>query len=238
MRAHETFLSRWIDAAYVQEFVYGGIDGAVTTFAVVAGATGGQLGTTVVIILGLANLLADGFSMAVGNFFATRAERDHYNRNWYIEEWEIDNMPEMERNEVREIYRQKGFEGELLERAVAQITSNRQVWLNTMMHDELGLQAVDRRPLHTALATFISFNLVGLIPLLAYLPAELNASPPTRLFVISCAATGLALALVGGLKTVVTGQRWYRGVLETLALGGLAALLAYFAGDLLRGLLG
>ena len=81
---------------YIGEFVYGGIDGAITTFAVVAGAEGASLGISVVIILGLANLIADGFSMSVGNFFSTKAEKDNFDKHRQLEYWEIENLREKE----------------------------------------------------------------------------------------------------------------------------------------------
>lgn len=235
--AHGTAVGRWIDPAYVQEFVYGSIDGVVTTFAVVAGSAGASLGTDVVIILGLANLIADGFSMAVGNFFSVRAERAHFERNRAQEEWEVDHLPEREREEIRQIYRHKGFSGRLLEEVTGVITGNREVWIDTMMKEELEMMKEERRPLHTALATFLSFLLVGLIPLAAYILAEVVHIAQGNLFGISIAGTAVALSLIGALKTLVTGQRWYRGAIETILLGGIAAVLAYVAGDLLRQLL-
>src|SRR5688500_14019483 len=85
-----------IDKSYISEFVYGGIDGTVTTFAVVAGAAGAKLDVSVVIILGMANLIADGFSMSVGNYFSTQAELDNYDKHRAVENWEIDNLPDQE----------------------------------------------------------------------------------------------------------------------------------------------
>lgn len=140
---------------YISEFVYGGIDGAITTFAVVAGAEGASLGISVVIILGLANLIADGFSMSVGNFFSTKASRDNFDRHKAIEVWEVDNLHETEKEEIREIYAAKGFRGELLEQVVDVITSDKEVWIDTMMKEELELIKDDKTPVKTASVTFI-----------------------------------------------------------------------------------
>ena len=96
---------------YLAEFVYGAIDGTVTTFAVVAGATGASLSSIVVIILGFANLIADGFSMAVGNFLSEKTQRDLIARERKREEWEIKAVPAGEREEIREIFRRKGLKG-------------------------------------------------------------------------------------------------------------------------------
>jgi vacuolar iron transporter family protein len=219
---------------YIAEFVYGGIDGAITTFAVVAGATGADLQISVVIILGFANLLADGFSMSVGNFFSTKAEQDSYEKHKAVEYWEIDNLREKEIEEVREIYAAKGFKGELLEQVVAQIISNKDVWVDTMMKEELQLIKDERTPVKTASMTFISFLLIGLIPLLSYVGAWIFKWEETNLFLYSCLLTGIGLTIVGSLKSMVTEKNKFIGIAETLGLGGLAAILAYFVGAVLE----
>src|SRR3989338_5434381 len=117
---------------YLGEFVYGAIDGTVTTFAVVAGATGASLDFVIVIILGFANLLADGFSMACGNFLSEKTQVQYIAKERKREEWEIKNTPQGEIEEVRQIYKRKGFKGKDLERAVQIITSNKKVWVDTM----------------------------------------------------------------------------------------------------------
>jgi VIT1/CCC1 family predicted Fe2+/Mn2+ transporter len=204
---------------------------------VVAGAAGANLSISVVIILGMANLFADGFSMSVGNFLSTRAERDAYDRHRKTEIWEIENLPEKEVEEIREIYAAKGFSGALLEEVVQVITANKEVWLETMMREELGLVKDDKMPYKTAGVTFISFLLIGVIPLLSYLFAPFFPAGDNRLFIISCAATGLALAIIGQLKSIVTGKSRWRGTLETVALGGLAAFVAYYVGFVLERIL-
>ena len=99
---------------YLPEFVYGSIDGIVTTFAVVAGASGAGLSVNIILILGLANLFADGLSMSIGSYLSKKAERDSYNKHLMIEEWEVENMPDVERKEVEEIFRAKGFTGGIM----------------------------------------------------------------------------------------------------------------------------
>ena len=217
---------------YISEFVYGGIDGAITTFAVVAGAAGAEAGIYWVLIFGFANLIADGFSMSVGNFFSVKAEHDTFEKHKKIEYWEVAHLPEKEKEEIREIYQRKGFEGELLEQVVEVITSNKEVWVDTMMKEELEMIKDTKSPFKTALATFLSFNAIGFIPLVSYVMSALF-DYQGQLFAISCVATGVALLLVGYLKSEVTSTSHWKGMLETLLLGGLAALLAYLAGDVL-----
>jgi len=219
---------------YVGEFVYGGIDGSVTTFAVVAGSAGANLDISVVLILGFANLIADGFSMSVGNYFSTKTEIENYNRHKRIEYWEVENLPEKEKEEIREIYEAKGFEGELLEKVVETITGDKDRWVDVMMKEELEMQKEDRSPLSTAFVTFISFLVVGLIPLLSYVFSDNTNTASGRLFMLSCIFTGLAFVVIGLMKSYVAKTSKIRSMAETLLLGGLAALLSYFVGDLLE----
>jgi VIT1/CCC1 family predicted Fe2+/Mn2+ transporter len=121
----------------LEDFVYGATDGAVTTFAVVAGVVGASLSPSIVLILGFANLPADGFSMAVGNYLAAKAQREYIEKARKREEWEIDNLVEQEKQEIRDIYTKKGFKDELLDEIVRVITSRRKVWVDTMMREEL-----------------------------------------------------------------------------------------------------
>jgi len=142
---------------YIGEFVYGGIDGSVTTFAVVAGATGGGLDSSVVIILGFANLIADGFSMSVGSYLSTKSEKHNYEKHKAIEYWEIEHLREREIEEVREIYTKYGFEGKLLEDIVAHIITDKDRWVEVMMKEELEMQAETKTPLGMGAATFAAF---------------------------------------------------------------------------------
>ena len=223
-------------ASHLGDFVYGAIDGTVTTFAVVAGAAGADLGAAVVIILGVSNLIADGFSMAVSNYLGSRAELDRQEQARREEERHIRLMPEGEREEIRQLFRAKGFEGEDLERAVEVITSDEKRWVEMMMSEELGFPPVEPAPAKAGLATFVAFLIVGAIPLISYL---VNLAFPETIaepFTVSIVLTAAAFLLVGALKSAVVGQRIFRGSAETLVLGGIAAALAFFVGRLLEGI--
>lgn len=113
----------------------------------VAGAEGAGLGVIVVVILGLANLIADGFSMSVGNFFSTKAERDNFEKHRQVEYWKVENLREKEIAKIRQIYEAKGFKEELLEEVVEVITANKDVWVDTMMKEEL--EMVQEKKPHT-----------------------------------------------------------------------------------------
>lgn len=222
---------------YLGEFVYGGIDGSVTTFAVVAGSAGADLDISIVLILGLANLLADGFSMSVGAYLSTKSELENYEKHRRIEYEEVEEIPEMEREEIREIYRAKGFEGELLEKVVEVITADKDRWVDTMMTDELGMIAEQKSPLTIGGVTYLSFIVVGLVPLLAYLFNMDGETSADDLFLTSCVLTTIAFIAIGWLKAMVTETSRIRGILETFLLGGAAAAVSYFVGDVLEKLI-
>lgn len=223
--------------AYLGEFVYGGIDGCVTTFAVVSGSVGAGLDSTVIIILGFANLFADGFSMSIGAFLSAKSERDKYQKHQRIEYWEVKHTPESEKEEVREIYRRKGFSGEILEEIVGTITSDHERWVGEMMKNELEMIQDERKPFMIGLSTYVSFILIGLIPLLAYVWDRFDELPYDP-FVISSVLTALGFIIIGAMKSHVTETSMTRGIAETLFLGAIAALVSYYVGDFLEHLVG
>lgn len=213
---------------YLRDFVYGGIDGAVTTFAVVAGTMGASLSTRVVLILGAANLIADGFSMAASNFLGTRAEHDNYRRLERIEEQHIEIEPEGEREEVRQIYAGKGFSGAELERVVELVTSDPRRWIATMMAEEYGLPTRIRSAWIAGAATFAAFLVCGLIPLLPFILAASTS------FLFSTVLTGAIFFLIGSVKSRWSTDSWLSSGLTTFLVGGAAAALAYLAGVILK----
>jgi vacuolar iron transporter family protein len=221
--------------SYLRDFVYGAIDGTVTTFAVVSGVAGAELDPSIVIILGAANLVGDGFSMAAGNFLGTRAEQQELERARQVEESHIDRFPDGEREEVRQLFAAKGFQGDDLERAVDVITSNRDQWVETMLTDEYGLSLNGPDPLKAALATLVAFLLMGLIPLMPFITHYLSGSPSSP-YALSTALTGLAFFLIGTAKSRFVDQSWISAGLESLLVGGSAAALAYLVGALLKGI--
>ena len=122
----------------IEDFVYGATDGAVTTFAIVAGVVGASLSPSVVLILGFANLFADGFAMAIGNYLSTKSRIESIQRERKREEWEIENNPAQKIQEIKDIYSEKGFKDELLENIAKVIISKRKVWVDTMMEEKIG----------------------------------------------------------------------------------------------------
>jgi vacuolar iron transporter family protein len=220
---------------FIQDIVYGGNDGIVTTFAVVAGSMGADLSPMIIIVLGVANLLADGTSMGTGAYLSLRSERDQYRRIRKEELSEIERIPHMEREEIRRAYAAKGFKGANLEMVVDTITSNKDVWADTMMWEEhqMSPQMYDKPFLHGAM-TFIAFVIFGIIPLLPYL---FDVAPDQR-FKVAIYSTSLALIVLGLTRSYVTRERLFRGPLEVLSVGALGAIVAYIVGYSLKELVG
>jgi VIT1/CCC1 family predicted Fe2+/Mn2+ transporter len=167
---------------YLSEFVYGGIDGAVTTFAVVAGATGARFDLKIILVLGFANLIADGFSMGVGSYLSSKASI--------------------------ELMQKRG-------ESVADEAS----------------------PVINGLMTYLSFILIGLVPLLAYLADYIFGWGAENVFLLSILSTAVAFWAIGLLKSRVAKTPVVRAVFETVALGLIAAVLAFVLGDVLERLI-
>ena len=224
--------------SYLRDFVYGAIDGTVTTFAVVSGVAGAGLDAKIVIVLGAANLLADGFSMAASNYLGTRTEDQLRQKARAMEHKHIRHVPEGEREEVRQIYAAKGFEGDDLERAVEIITSDEKRWVDTMLVDELGVSLESPSAIKAAATTFFAFCLVGLLPLLPFIYGHFVPTDGNLMYSISAIVTGIAFFLVGAAKSYFVDQHWSWSGLETLTIGGVAASIAYLVGVLLKGTVG
>ncbi len=217
--------------SYLPSAILGGIDGGVTTFAIVAASVGGELSVVVILILGFANLLADGFSMAVSNYTAFRSQVDAIEQAREIENRHIDEVPEGEREEVRQILERKGLRGEMLEDAVRTITANRQLWIDTMVSEEWGLPPRPPSPVSEGLVTFASFALFGFVPLVPFLFVSGDMAFAFR---ISVVLTGGVFVGIGLMKGRIRGTSMWWSALGTLATGGAAASLAYMSARLLR----
>lgn len=221
---------------YLRDFVYGAIDGAVTTFAVVSGVAGAGLSSGVLLVLGLANLVADGFSMAVGNFQGIRTDeelRDHLRR---LEETHIAEYPDGEREEIRQIFRLKGFDGELLERIVEVVTGDRDQWVTTMIREEHGLAMRGPHALTAGLVTFVAFLVAGSVPLVVFVGDLLLPGVIYAPFFWSSVLTGAAFFGIGAIRSRFVHRTWFGAGLETLASGAVAASLAWAVGWALRGM--
>lgn len=219
-------LKRTPEGAYLRDMIYGGIDGAVTTFAIVAGIVGAGLSHHIIVALGVANILADGFSMAASNYSGTKAELDDRKRIVKTEERHIEQHYEGELEELRQILALRGLQGDLLDGATKEIATQKDKWIDLMLTDEYGLSRDAPRPARSAAATFIAFLVAGSVPLI---PFVFGMPDP---FPISVLATLVTFFLIGTAKSRWSLANWWWSGSETLLIGAAAALIAYFVGGL------
>lgn len=219
---------------YIGSMVYGGLDGIITTFAVVSGVAGANLGANVILILGIGNLLADGFSMGTGDYLSTKSEREYYDHEARRQRWEIQTFPEGQQAELRAWYLQHGYDEADADRMVEVQTREESRWVNAMMIHELGMFRQESNPLYHAVATIIAFVLAGSLPLLIYLIGLVRPIDTQLAFGVSTVLSAAALFLLGAAKVYVTRLNPIRSGFEMLIVGGLAAGVAYMIGDLLE----
>lgn len=215
--------------------VLGGIDGCVTTFSVVSGVIGAGLSPSVALVMGFANLMADGFSMAISNYESIKTRGEFVQSLREAEAEHIDRIPEGEQEELRQIFANKGFSGDILEKIVGTIASDRRLWIETMLTEEHGVQTINRNPVKAAMTTFCSFVLFGAIPLLPFV--VLNVEPQTQ-FALSSSLAALMFFVIGAMKSRVLSRPILRSGLSTLVTGSMAATLAFLVGYLLREVFG
>lgn len=221
---------------YIKSLVYGAMDGIITTFAVVAGVVGAKLSVGIILILGIANLLADGLSMAIGDYLSTKAEVDYNNSERKREEWEVNHNPEGEKNELEELYISKGISKEDSKTLTNIISKYKKAWVDIMMVEELGIIENDDSPLKNALVTFFSFATFGFVPILGYMIGTRIEWLSGSVFLLDCILTGITLMVLGAIKGSITTKNKFISAIETLIVGGLAAGVAFAVGQILSAL--
>jgi len=224
-------------ATYFKEVIYGGIDGIVTTFAVVAGFAGAalsgdaalQLSFMIVLLFGLANLFADAASMGLGNFLSVRSEKDLYLIERAKEQRLLETQPEQEFADTVEIMQANGFSLTDAQTLAGIYRTNPTYWLDFMMQYEQKLtDPRGENEIFTGLATFFSFMVFGAVPLLPFM-LQTTGDPATA-FMYSSVGTFVALVALGLLKWRVIGAKFVASMVEVLLVGGTAAVLAYLVG--------
>lgn len=215
----------------VSDAILGGIDGCVTTFAIISGSIGAGFSPSVALILGFANLFADGFSMGVSNYESIKAQQEFTEGLKRTEEEHIDKVPEGEREEIRQIFQSKGFKGEVLEEIVKTISQDKNLWVETMLVEEHGIPKSAPSAWRSGFITFFAFLIVGAIPLMPFLLPSFNMH---QQFMISATIAGIIFFLIGMLKSLIFSMPILKSGLRTLLTGSMAASLAYFTGYFLR----
>src|SRR6478672_3541086 len=220
------------ESSYIRDLVFGFGDGVNTSLGIVAGVGGAAISADVVILTALIGMFTGAKAMAVQNYLAVKSQREILESEIKREEFEIENMPDRERQEIEQVYRAKGFEGKELEMVVDKITSNKDVWLKTMLTEELGLNLdIIGSPLKGALVMFGAFLLGGILPILPYFVVKAG-------FISSSTAIGIEIGLsitysfiVGALKAKLAKKNWIKGGIEMAGLGTGVALVGYGIGS-------
>jgi len=222
---------------YLKSIVYGGLDGIITIFSMVASIAGAGYDVNAVIIIGLAGLLADGISMGMGDFLSSKAENDYTNEERKREVWECDNYIEGEIEEMMRVYTDKGMSEEDARTIVTTMAKYRDIFVDTMMMEELGLMPVDAddSPMKNGLVTFVAFVVFGAIPMISYI-ASVGGDKADAMknveggFIICSAITVLTMFGLGAYTSKFSPTKWYVGGAWVGANGGAAAAIAYFIG--------
>lgn len=213
----------------ISDVILGGQDGLVNVLGVVLGVASATANPFVILVAGLAATFAETISMAAVAYTSVKADRDYYNAEKKLEEEEIKKTPEHEAEEIREIYTKKGFKGKLLNDVVRVITSNKKVWVDTMMAEELNLAPqFGGSPLKSGLVVFISTLIGSLIPLIPF--ALFNFFSVGESIIISLILSVVILFAVGVVKAKLTVGNWLVSGLELAVIGTVAAGTGYFIG--------
>jgi DNA damage-binding protein 1 len=229
---HGTMEKHSPSGEWIKNVVYGGLDGIITTFAVVAGSVGAGLSRQVLLILGFSSLVADAFSMGMGDALSTKAEHQYIQKERDREEWEYDNDRDGEEKEMVELYQERGMAEDDARLVITKMAKYKEFFIDVMMMEELGLviPGEDDSPWKDGLVTFLSFIFFGIFPLLSYVIAYSIDDDPNRLFGYSCGVTGCMLFTLGVLKSRVCAVSWYASGTEVFVLGSFTAGISYVVG--------
>jgi len=212
---------------FVKNIVFGVQDGALTTLGIVTGITGAITDNSVIILAGVVSLAAEAVSMGAGEYISSKSEIEVYRHEVELEKKEMERVPDIERQEIVDIYKAKGFRGKLLDQIVNKITSNKKLWLDTMLREELGFPEKFEDPKKLGLQMLLASFIGGAVPIIPYLLMPAGAA----LF-LSVAITALALFAVGASKTIITKGIWLKSGFEMMLVGMLVAAIGYAIGSI------
>jgi len=221
----------------LKPIIFGGLDGILTAFAIVAGAAGGALSPTVVLILGFSNIFADALSMGVGEFLSSKAENEWILSEREREMWEVENYPEGEMQEMIDLYVQRGMAKEDAKLVIETMSKYKDFFVDVMMAEELELHVPDdnhvQESMREGFVMFCSFAIFGSFPLLGYviIPVSFPDLGEEVLFSCACIVTGVVLFIMGCVKSIFSTANWFCAGMETLLLGGTCATVAYTIGQ-------
>lgn len=220
------------ESNYIRDIVFGFGDGVNTSLGIVAGIGGASVGVDIVILAAVIGMFTGAKAMAVQNYLAVKSQIEILQSEIKREEYEIENTPEDERKEIEEIYKSKGFVGEELNMVVNKITSNKGVWLKTMLTEELGLNLeILGNPIKGAIVMFISFLVGGILPILPYFIVKTGLINNFTALLIAISMSLSSSFMIGAIKGRLAKKSWVKGGLEMSLLGTGIALLGYGIGS-------
>ena len=220
------------ESNYIRDFVFGFGDGVNTALGIVAGVGGAVITADVVILAALIGMFTGAKAMAVQNYLAVKSQREILESEIKREEFEIENRPDEEKLEIENIYRAKGFEGDDLEKIVDKITSNKKVWLQTKLTEELGLNLdILGSPLKGALVMFGSFLLGGILPIMPYFVVKAGLMSSMTGIGIAIVMSIVSSFVIGAIKARLAKKNWIIGGIEMAGLGTGIALVGYGIGS-------
>lgn len=222
----------------IRNVIYGVNDGLTATLGVLAGVGGATVEFHVVLVGGLAAMTASGVSMAGGAYLATKSQREVYEEQLAREAAEIEAMPELEREELKRIYLEKGLTADEAEVVVSRIVADKEVWLSTLAKEELGIDPTQfESPRREALVAGVSTLVGGAIPVLGFLVGVLLfGSELTLALVVTFLVCLLFLFLIGSARSFVTGKGGLRSGVEMMLVGTVVAVVTYVVGRLSQAL--
>lgn len=232
------------EGGLLKPMIFGGLDGILTSFAIVAGAAGGNLSSGVVLILGFSNIFADALSMGVGEFLSSKAENEWILSEKRREEWELENYPDGEIREMVELYMLKGMSQSDAELVIKTMAKYKDFFVDIMMTQELQLQVPEddhvKESFREGVIMFCSFAFFGALPLVGYVvfPAAFPHMSEDQLFFSACIVTGIVLFFLGSVKSTFCASHWFSSGMETLLLGGACATVAFTIGQFVNGIVG
>lgn len=219
------------ESNYIRDVVFGFGDGVNTSLGIIAGVGGAIIAADIVILAALIGMFTGAKAMAVQNYLAVKSQRQILESEIRRERFEIENIPEKERQEIEQIYKSKGFEGVDLKRVVDKITSNKEVWLKTMLTEELGLNLeILGNPLKGALVMFGSFLLGGILPILPYFVVKFGFMSSTTAILVAILISIASSFLIGSIKARIAQMNIIKGGIEMAGLGTGIALFGYGIG--------
>lgn len=225
------------ESNYIRDIVFGFGDGVNTSLGIVAGVGGADISVDIVILAALIGMFTGAKAMAVQNYLAVKSQREILESEIKREEFEMENYPEREREEIEDIYKAKGFTGDELKMVVDKITSNKDVWLKTMLTEELGLNLeILGNPIKGALVMFVAFLIGGILPIISYFMVKIGLINNFWALIIAISISLASSFIIGAIKGKLAKKSWIKGGLEMSLLGTGIALLGYGIGSELHNL--